>query len=252
MKTILLTNDDGYLSKGLTALKAHLMNRYRVITVAPDRERSAVSMGLTLNNPLRLKSLDHDTYVVNGTPADCVNLGLSKVVTEQPDLIVSGMNLGENLGEDIFFSGTVGAAFVAHIYGIPSVAFSMIPRDFDYVSSKYNYKESGRMAGIIVDKLINLQKKMIYSVNIPYEMSGGIEVTTLGTKNYSPDVAERSDPRGRKCFWIGTGKPKFDKIPGTDVHAVFNKTVSVTPLDYRLDISQTLRNEVETCLKEDK
>ena len=126
MKTILLTNDDGFYSPGLTSLKTELEKNYRVWVVAPDREKSAISMALTLNHPLRVNRVAENVFAVNGTTCDCVNIAVRKILPQKPDFVVSGMNLGENLSEDIFFSGTVGGAFAGHLYGIPSLAVSLI------------------------------------------------------------------------------------------------------------------------------
>ena len=126
MKTILLTNDDGFYSKGILFLKSVLAKKYRVFVIAPDRERSAVSMSLTLHQPLRINRIEEGVFAVNGTTSDCVNIALQKILPHPPDFVVSGMNLGENLSEDIFFSGTVGGAFSGFLYGIPSLAVSLV------------------------------------------------------------------------------------------------------------------------------
>ena len=139
MKTILLTNDDGFYSQGLTALQTELEKHHQVWVVAPDREMSAISMALTLNRPLRVQQINDNVFAVNGTTSDCVNIAMQKILPHPPDFVVSGMNLGENLSEDVFFSGTVGGAFSGHLYGIPSLAISLIadvglshPQEFQF------------------------------------------------------------------------------------------------------------------------
>jgi 5'/3'-nucleotidase SurE len=153
MKNILLTNDDGFYSKGITALKSELEKEHRVWIVAPDREQSAISMALTLNHPLRINQVGENVYAVNGTTADCVNIALQKILPGKPDFVVSGMNLGENLSEDIFFSGTVGGAFSGHLYGIPSLAVSLIAGLGQYQQREFEFPAGARITARVLDRL---------------------------------------------------------------------------------------------------
>ncbi len=234
-KTILLTNDDGYSSQGLTILRKELMKEYRVITVAPSRERSAVSLALTLNRPLRVEKLEDDFFYVDGTPSDCVNIAVRKICDKLPDIVVSGMNLGENLSEDIFYSGTVGAAISGFFYGIPALAVSLISPDMKYESFGYMFKYGAEITERVVSKFLKIGSlNGVFNINIPPETNGEIYVTTLGKKRYTPNIVERSDPRGRKYYWIGTGDPVREGEKGTDIWAVENGYVSLSPLKYEL------------------
>lgn len=236
MKTILLTNDDGFYSKGLTALQAELEKTHRVWVVAPDREMSAISMALTLNRPLRINSVAENVFAVNGTTSDCVNIALQKILPARPDFVVSGMNLGENLSEDIFFSGTVGGAFSGHLYGIPSLAVSLIAGLGQVQRQEFDFTAGARITSRVLDLLLDhAHDHVIYNLNIPFPNSGKVAVTTLGSKHYTPDIIERTDPRGRKYYWIGTGMPNYQSQDGSDVWAVQNGYVSLSIIKYDLN-----------------
>lgn len=236
MKTILLTNDDGFYSPGLTALKAELEKRHRVWVVAPDREMSAISMALTLNRPLRVKRIAENVHAVSGTTSDCVNIALQKILPTRPDFVVSGMNLGENLSEDVFFSGTVGGAFSGHLYGIPALAVSLIAGLGDSREQEFECESGARVAARILDKLLDgAGDRAVYNVNIPFPNRGEVAVTALGSKRYTPDIVERVDPRGRPYYWIGTGMPNYEGGEGSDVWAVKNGYVSLSVIRYDLN-----------------
>ena len=236
MKTILLTNDDGFYSQGLTALKTELEKKYRIWVVAPDREKSAISMALTLNHPLRICKVEENVYAVNGTTADCVNIAMQKILPTRPDFIVSGMNLGENLSEDIFFSGTVGGAFSGYLYGIPSLAVSLLAGLGQYQKQKFEFGQGAEISAKVLEKLIAFPHNgVIYNLNIPFPNHGEIAVTLLGNKRYTPDIIERTDPRGRKYYWIGTGTPAYADREGTDVWAVQNGLISLSVIKYDLN-----------------
>ncbi|MBN2398787.1 MAG: 5'/3'-nucleotidase SurE [Candidatus Aminicenantes bacterium] len=236
MKTILLTNDDGFYSKGIVSLKDALEKKYQVWIVAPDREKSAISMALTLNHPLRINQIETDSYAVNGTTADCVNIALQKILPAKPDFIVSGMNLGENLSEDIFFSGTVGGAFCGYLYGIPSLAVSLIAGLGQHQQQPFEFKAGAEITAKILDKLLAYNhENVVYNLNIPFPNNGQIAVTTLGSKRYTPDIIERLDPRGRKYYWTGTGTPNYDGLEGSDIWAVQNKMISLSIIKYDLN-----------------
>ncbi len=232
MKTILLTNDDGFRSPGLTELRDHLKEQFNVFTIAPATEMSAVSMALSLNRPLRIEKIDEDFYSVDGTPSDCVTIALRKLMKEMPDFVVSGMNLGENLSEDIIYSGTVAAATSAYFYGIPALAVSLISDKKNYSRGVYNVAGGVEIVNKVLSKLFAGAEELegVFNLNIPYENNGKILVTTLGNKRYKPDIIEREDPRGKKYYWIGTGNPESSGDKGTDIWAINNKCVSLTPL----------------------
>lgn len=227
-KTILLTNDDGYLSYGLKVLRKELNNDFRVITVAPDREKSAISMALTLNEPLRVKEIENDFYIVNGTPSDCVNIAIRKILKQKPDLVISGMNIGENLSEDIFYSGTFAGALSGYLFDISSVAISLISNKSSYSEGDYDFERGAAISKVIVEKVLEIKEKYIFNVNIPFNDNGMILKTKFGFKRYNPDIIENIDPRGGKYYWIGTGKPVYDIKEGNDIWAVRNGYVSLT------------------------
>jgi 5'-nucleotidase len=238
MKTLLLTNDDGYLSEGIQRLKRVLSADYRVYVVAPDRERSAISMSLTIHHPLRLRRMAENEYAIDGTPADCVNIALQKILPNPPDFVVSGMNEGENLCEDVFFSGTVAGAFTGSLYGIPSLAVSLIDEG---KGKPFAYEDGAHVTAGVLEKLLPLNDhSVVYNLNIPAGHDGAIAVTALGLKRYTPSIIERTDPRGRKYYWIGTGNPTLAGEKGTDLKAVRNKTISLSVLKYDLNTPQEL------------
>ncbi len=236
MKTILLTNDDGFYSKGITALKTELEKEHRVFVVAPDREKSAISMALTLNHPLRINRIEENVYAINGTTSDCVNIALQKILPAKPDFVVSGMNLGENLSEDIFFSGTVGGAFSGHLYGIPSLAVSLIAGLGQYRQKEFEFAAGARISARVMKRLLEISHdNVIYNLNIPFPNCGKVSVTSLGNKRYTPDIIERTDPRGRAYFWIGTGTPNYASSEGSDIWAVQNGLISLSIIKYDLN-----------------
>jgi 5'-nucleotidase len=242
MKTVLLTNDDGCLSKGITALKDRLSKKYEVYVVAPDRERSAISMALTLNRPLRIEKKEKKIYAIDGTPTDCVNIAIQKILPANPDFIVSGMNLGENLSEDIYFSGTVGGAFAGFLYGIPSMAVSLIPGQQSDGSLLFDVKNGTEITEEILKKLFNIKNNpVVYNVNIPFKNNGKILVTSLGYKRYKPEIIEKKDPRGKKYYWIGTGTPTYQGKKGTDIWATKNGCISLSTIHYDLNSKKHLK-----------
>jgi 5'-nucleotidase len=252
MKTILLTNDDGFYSKGISSLKVVLEKNYRVWIVAPDREKSAISMALTLNHPLRINQVEDTVFAVNGTTADCVNIALQKILPQKPDFILSGMNLGENLSEDIFFSGTVGGAFSGFLYGIPSLAISLIAGLGQYQKQEFDFIQGAEITAKILEKLLTCtHDNIIYNLNIPFPNRRQIALTSLGNKRYTPDIIERVDPRGRKYYWIGTGIPNYSCQEGSDIWAVQNQYVSLSIIKYDLN-SQPELGRLAAAFKEFK
>ncbi len=260
MAKILITNDDGFHSEGLNVLENTLKKIGEVIVVAPDKERSAVSFSLTLHRPLRVTELRKNFFIVDGTPADCINIALKELMKEMPDLVVSGINHGPNLGDDTLFSGTVSAAIQAVLFGIPSIAISAISKD-----GKFYFNDSAKIA-IALSRWVmenGLPDGIVLSVNVPPPPVLGVKLTSLGKKRYSPDIIERVDPRGRRYFWIGNGNPVLEGSDDTDVGAIRNNCISITPI--HLDITaraylenlknskliQYLHEEVNAIFKKD-
>ncbi len=237
---ILISNDDGINAKGLNILKEILIkNKHNVFIVAPERNQSATSHSLTLDNPLRIKKIDNNTYSTTGTPTDCVLIATHGLIKEKIDLVISGINHGPNMGEDVFYSGTVAAAMEGIMMGIKSIAISLASfEDLEFSASEY-----------VILKLIKIVKKckkrVFLNVNIPNEKKEnikGFKITRLGTRIYSDILIEKTDPRGKKYYWIGGQKPKFKKMRGTDFEAIEKKYVSITPLKMDLTDNDLLKN----------
>jgi 5'-nucleotidase len=164
---------------------------------------------------------------------DCINIALQKILPQWPDFIISGMNEGENLCEDVFFSGTVSAAYIGHLYGIPSLAASLIP---DKKTGTFNYEAGARTTATVLGKLLPLNNTtVVYNLNIPSVNTGQLKVTSLGLKRYKPTIVERTDPRNRKYYWIGTGEPKAEGEQGTDLQAAADGHISLSILKYDLN-----------------
>jgi 5'-nucleotidase len=236
MKTILLTNDDGFYSPGIQTLRQRLEKKHRVVLVAPDREKSAISMALTLNHPLRLKKVESGVYAVDGTTSDCINLAIQDILPQAPDFIVSGMNLGENLAEDIFFSGTVGGAFSGFLFGVPALAVSLIPDRNRNNEEEYDFSAGAAISESILEALLEYpDRQQVFNVNIPFPNNGRIMVTSLGHKRYKPDILKRRDPHGRSYYWIGTGTPDYAGSEGTDIWAVRQGNISLSVVKYDLN-----------------
>ncbi|MEL7059841.1 MAG: 5'/3'-nucleotidase SurE [Acidobacteriota bacterium] len=244
---ILVTNDDGVFSKGIETLADAMSEHGDVVVVAPDREQSASGHSLTLHRPLRLRRLREHWYAVDGTPTDCVNMGVQGVLKEAPpDLVVSGINYGVNMGDDVTYSGTVSAAFEANMHQLPAIAFSQ------EVAEGFDFERSAALAGRIVGRLLagDLPADLLLNVNFPAAESRGLRWTKLGRRFYRQSLVEKRDPMGRKYYWIA-GQPRWEGGDGTDHHAVADGFASVTPLhldltDYRsLDEATPLRERLE-------
>jgi 5'-nucleotidase len=227
MARILVTNDDGIYSEGIRKLADALRAVGEVVIVAPDREQSAASHALTLNRPLRLLKLEENEWIVDGTPTDCVNLAvLSLLKGKRPDIVVSGINFGPNLGDDVTYSGTISAAFEGALLNIPSIAFSSL------VGEHFSFDRGAAFAAELT-RIVLGQKPdpgIILNVNFPLVEYKGVRVTKLGKRIYSEGVIERLDPRGRKYYWIGGEDPTWLSGENTDFEAVQNGYVSITPL----------------------
>ncbi len=226
---ILCTNDDGYLATGIHVLAqaAHSLGSVRI--VAPDREQSATSNSLTLHRPLRKRLAPDGSVVVDGTPTDCVILALNHVLEERPDLCVSGINHGPNMGEDVLYSGTVAGAVEATIMGVPSVAFS-------YTGRKPEEIEGWQpVISHLLEQFVakGLPEATLLNVNLPEVSPGdveGVRVTSLGRRRYSDSIIRDTDPSGREYYWIGGGVTHWDGGPDADFRAVQDGFISVTPL----------------------
>ncbi len=231
---ILVTNDDGIFSEGIRVLVDALRPLGDVWVVAPDREQSATGHSLTLHRPLRMQRLEEQEFSVDGTPTDCVNLAVLWLLKESPpDLVVSGINFGLNLGDDVTYSGTVSATFEASLLGIPSIAFSQ------EIGEHFSFDRAAEFAADFVDAVLAepLPPDLLLNVNLPVGAIKGVSFTRLGKRVYKQAVVEKTDPRGRKYFWIA-GTPSWQEEEGTDHEAVSSGRVSVTPLhldltDYR-------------------
>ncbi|MCH7895312.1 MAG: 5'/3'-nucleotidase SurE [Candidatus Methylomirabilales bacterium] len=223
---ILVTNDDGIHSPGLKTLAEALEGIGKLYVIAPDRERSAAGHSLTLHKPLRATVLAPDWYVVDGTPTDCVTLGVMGMLKEKPQLVVSGINLGANLGDDITYSGTVSAAVEATLLGIPAFAVSAVEsarQDLD-VAAVF----AGRLAQLVLKQ--GLPRDTLLNVNVPAGEVKGMAVTRQGKRSYSELIVEKIDPRGKTYYWIGGGEPTWELLGGTDYEAVMEGKISITPL----------------------
>jgi 5'-nucleotidase len=236
MTKILVTNDDGIHSEGIVALELALEQIGDVITVAPAHEMSAASHSLTLARPLRIDKIDDRHYSVDGTPTDCVTLAMNKIITGgPPDIVVSGINKGGNLGDDVSYSGTVAGALEAAIYGLPGIAVSLVQRlDFDF-------GPAAEFAAELTRRVVNdsLPKGTLLNVNVPPGPIRGVRVTRQGNKVIRPTVIEGTDPRQRKYYWIGEESFTWNEEEGTDYQALRQGFVSITPLrsdltDYRV------------------
>lgn len=226
---ILISNDDGVYAPGIRALANEMAALGEITVIAPDRNRSGASNSLTLTRPLRIKKLDNGHYFVEGTPTDCVHLALTGFLDSSVDLVVSGINEGANLGDDVLYSGTVAAAMEGRYLGYPAIAFSIVGENIQY------YDTGAAIARQLVSKLrVNmLPSQTILNVNIPdlpLDKIRGIEVTRLGTRHSAEPTIKEYDPRGRPIYWIGPSGMQADAGPGTDFHAVNQGFVSITPL----------------------
>ena len=239
---ILVSNDDGIQSEGLTRLVKSLESLDQVVVVAPDRERSAVSHALTLGHPLRADEVRPGWYAVDGTPTDCINLAINGLLDERPWIVVSGINRGANLGDDITYSGTVSAAMEAVLLGIQSVAVSQVGR------VAFEYAAAAEFAAKLVERIRErgLPQDTLLNVNVPEgDRPTDYAVTRQGKRRYGDAVVEKTDPRGRKYYWIGGDELGFDDEPGTDFIAIRDGLISVTPLHLDLTNYQSIDEVAE-------
>lgn len=237
----LVSNDDGIHSPGIEALeRAARAAGFETWVVAPDREQSATSHALTLTRPLRVVKTGERSWVVDGTPTDCVNLAICRILKDvRPDFVFSGINLGPNLGDDVTYSGTVAAAFEGTLLGVPSIAFSL---DYTRDSEKPpDFSESERVAEEVIRLALSrpMGEEILWNVNVPAGRPGGIRATRMGRRRYGESVVEKIDPRGRPYFWIG-GSHVDTHSDGCDLTTVAEGFVSVTPLHLDLTAYRAL------------
>ena len=230
---ILISNDDGYLAPGLAALAAELSELARVTVVAPDRNRSGASNSLTLQRPLRAETTPGGFIKVDGTPTDCVHLALTGLLEQEPDMVVSGINAGANLGDDVIYSGTVAAATEGRFLGLPALAVSLASRQARH------YETAARATAQLVRGLKQspLPEDTILNINVPdrsWEEIRGFRATRLGFRHRAEPVVKDRDPYGRDIYWVGPAGPAQDGGEGTDFHAIEQGFVSVTPLQIDL------------------
>jgi 5'-nucleotidase len=238
---ILISNDDGIHSEGLHALEEALARIGEIYTVAPDREQNAVSHSLTLHRPLRIEEISPRRFAVNGTPTDCVNLAVKGFLPIRPQLVVSGINKGANLGDDITYSGTVSAAIEGSLLGIPSIAVSLVSR-----GPAYYFGPAAEFAATLAAEVIaqGMPPDTLLNVNVPnlpHEAIKGYRLTRQGKRHYGEKIEARIDPRGRKYYWIGGDDLGFDPAEGTDCVAVHEGFISVTPLHVDLTNYRSLQ-----------
>ena len=233
---ILVSNDDGYFAPGITLLAEGLRQLGEVTVVAPERDRSGASNSLTLDRPLTVRRAPNGYFSVNGTPTDCVHIAVSGLLDFMPDVVVSGVNLGANMGDDTIYSGTVAAAAEGYLLGIPSLAVSLAGQSGEHFASALQIALElvGRL------KRAPLREPVLLNVNVPDlapAMLRGVEVTRLGRRHKAEPVVKLQTPRGDTAYWIGPAGAAADAGPGTDFHAVGASRVSVTPL--RMDLTHT-------------
>lgn len=232
---ILLSNDDGYFAPGLICLAETLSATGDIVVVAPERDRSGASNSLTLDRPLNLRRAPNGFHYVNGTPTDCVHLAVTGMLDTQPDMIISGINSGANMGDDTIYSGTVAAATEGFLLGIPSIAVSLAGKELAHFTTA---------ARVVADLVRRFEKHShthpwLLNVNVPdieYEQLQGMEVTRLGKRHKAEPVVKSTNPHGETVYWVGAAGKAQDAGEGTDFHAVANGRVSITPL--QMDLTQ--------------
>lgn len=237
---ILVSNDDGVYSEGIRTLAKKLKALGRVVVVAPEVERSAASHSVTLHRPLRIRKVSSLVFAVDGTPTDCINLGINEIIREVPDLIVSGINKGPNLGDDVHYSGTVSAAIEGGILGISAIAVSVVGRGRVRFLPAASFVL--RLSRTVLKR--GLPRGVILNVNVPNLPASkihGYSFTKQGKRNYGDIIVEKIDPRGNKYYWIGGDEAGFDDIPGSDCNVVAEGKISITPLKVNLTDTSSLR-----------
>ena len=232
---ILLSNDDGYFAPGLAILAETVAAFAQVTVVAPERDRSGASNSLTLDRPLSVRRAQNGFFYVNGTPTDCVHLAVTGLLDEMPDIVISGVNHGANMGDDTIYSGTVAAATEGFLLGIPSLAVSLVADGNDH------FQTAARVVADLAMRLLDspLGQPVLLNVNVPdvpFEKLCGLEVTRLGKRHKAEPVVKASTPRGETVYWVGAAGGEQDAGEGTDFNAVKRSLVSLTPL--QMDLTQ--------------
>ncbi len=230
----LISNDDGIAAPALRRLKTELAPLGRVVIVAPDRDQSATSHSLTLHRPFRIHQHEPDVYSVDGTPTDCIVTAFYGLLDVKPDMVISGINHGPNMGEDVFYSGTVAAAIEGTLQGVPAIAASLATRELT------DFVEPARFVGRLVRRVLEygLPRRQLLNVNLPHrpwDEIKGVQVTRLGSRRYQDTLIKKVDPRGRDYYWIGGEDPVWEPLEGSDFSAVHSGWISVTPM--RLDLT---------------
>jgi 5'-nucleotidase len=227
MAHVLITNDDGYDAPGLRALAAAFSNFDTVSIVAPSREQSGAAQSLTLRQPIVCHEVGDREWAIDGTPADCVIVALHKLLPEKPDIVVSGINFGANLGENIYYSGTVGAAREAALHHIPAIAMSLCSK-----APKVSFENAARVARVAAEKVLKegLPDEVLLNINVPEPWTGGVAFTRQSKKITRNQLSEGQDPRGRMYFWLFEQRIDKDVDPASDYAAIFAGKVSITPL----------------------
>jgi len=241
---ILISNDDGYLAPGINALAEALAPVADIVVVAPDSNRSGASNSLSLDRPLSVTKAANGFYFVNGTPTDCVHVALTALLDVRPDLVVSGINNGQNMGDDTLYSGTVAAATEAFLFGIPAIAFSQVHHGWEHLDAAAKVARD-----IVLRRFETLPAPYLLNVNIPnlpIEQMGPLTPTRLGRRHQAEPVIRSRDPRGREIFWIGAPGACRDGSDGTDFHATAQGRVSITPLQVDL----THRDQLAELVRE--
>ena len=239
---ILVSNDDGVNAPGIRVLASALKELAHITVVAPDRDRSAASHSLTLEHPLRMSQLENGFYCINGTPTDCVHLAITGWLNELPDMVVSGINAGANLGDDVLYSGTVAAAIEGRSLGYPAIAISLAT---EHGLDGTHYESAGVCAKAIVNRVLQhpLNKEVILNVNVPdlpLRDIKGVKITRLGYRHKAEGMVKAKDPRGKDIYWVSAAGPGQDAGPGTDFHALKEGYVTVTPIKTDLTDKQQL------------
>lgn len=241
---ILLSNDDGVFAQGLHVMYEALSQEHEVTVIAPVRNCSGASNALSLHSPLRIEAMKNGFYAVNGTPSDCVHLGVNCFLEEEPDLVVSGINHGANLGDDVVYSGTVAAATEGRYMGLPALAVSLTSKSGEYFTTA---------AQVVVDVIRQLQQhplpaNQILNINVPnvpFEQLKGTQVTRQGRRHRAETMVKDNDPFGRTIYWYGKVGKEQDAGPGTDFHAIANGFCSITPLSVDMTAYQSIEDMKE-------
>jgi 5'-nucleotidase len=237
---LLISNDDGITAPGIQVLSGRMSSLGKVTIVAPDKNRSGASNSLTLESPVRIRETGDRTYSVSGTPTDCVHIALTGLLEKDPDMVVSGINAGANLGDDVIYSGTVAAAMEGRFLGFPALAVSLV-----FTERPQHYSTAAEAVALLVEQLRKdpLPADTILNINVPdlpLQQIKGFEVTRLGHRHRAEPVVKTTDPRGRPMYWIGPAGPEQDAGPGTDFDAIRRGYISITPIHVDLTRYQAL------------